>query len=105
MVQKILWITPPKDIWQANYTPHTLDTLFDALYEHVSSDITIILLVQKENTQTFALFPKTAHLFIPKQTDGFLVQKNDTYVSILFEHSTVGAAQQYILSNLLPNTI
>jgi len=105
MVQKILWITPPQNVWQVNYQPEPLETLFDALYEHVSCDIAIIILVQKENTQTLALFPKTADLFIPKQTDGFLVQKNDTYVSILFENGSIAATQHFILSNLLPNII
>ena len=101
MVQKILWITPPQDVWQAHYQPHLLNTLFDTLYDHVSSDITIILLVQKENTQTLALFPKTTHLVTPEQANDFLVQKNDTYVSILFKHSSTTLVQQHILSDFL----
>jgi len=101
MAQKILWLTPPQHIWQAYYQPHLLNTLFDTLYDHVSSDITIILLVQKEQKQVLALLPKTMRLITPMPNESFLVQKNDTYVSILFEHSSTTLVQQHILSDFL----
>ena len=104
MTHKILWVTPPAYLWKKHYKSSETKNLFDALYEQVPEDVSIVVLTQKNTTDTLMLLPKKIPIMVPKNTR-HIVQKKDTHMSIIFKNSTTTTAKEALLPLIRPKSI